>query len=75
MKPLYRNLFLAVGVVAVIVMLCTSDISYAEMWDNVRRAGYWFPAVILHSREAARIPYLFPSPPLRPSARFSRGRF
>ena len=47
MKPLYRNLFLAVGVVAIVIMLCTSDISYAEMWDNVRRAGYWFPAVIV----------------------------
>ena len=47
MKPLYRNLFLAVGVAAIVVMLCTSDISYAEMWDNVRRAGYWFPAVII----------------------------
>ena len=47
MKPLYRNLFLAVGVAAILVMLCTSDISYAEMWENVRRAGYWFPAVIV----------------------------
>ena len=47
MRPLYRNLFLAVGVVAIVIMLCTSDISYVEMWDNVRRAGYWFPAVIV----------------------------
>lgn len=47
MKPIYRNLFLAVGVAAIVIMLCTSDISYGEMWDNVRRAGYWFPAVIL----------------------------
>ena len=47
MKPLYRNLFLAVGVAAILVMLCTSDISYEEMWENVRRAGYWFPAVIV----------------------------
>ena len=47
MKPLYRNVFLAIGVVAIIIMLCTSDLSYSELWDNVRRAGYWFPAVIL----------------------------
>ena len=46
MKPLYRNMFLAIGVVAILVILCTSDISYSELWDNVRRAGYWFPAVI-----------------------------
>lgn len=47
MKPLYRNLFLAIGVVAIVVMLCTSDLSYEELWANVRRAGYWFPAVLL----------------------------
>ncbi len=47
MKPLYRNLFLAVGVIAIVVMLCTSDISYPELWANVCRAGYWFPAVLL----------------------------
>ena len=47
MKPLYRNIFLGVGVVAIVIMLCTSDMSYAELWDNIRRAGYWFPAVIL----------------------------
>lgn len=47
MKPLYRNLFLAVGVAAIVVMLCTSDMSYDELWANVSRAGYWFPAVIL----------------------------
>ena len=47
MKPLYRNVFLAIGMVAIIIMLCTSDLSYSELWDNVRRAGYWFPAVIL----------------------------
>ena len=51
MKPLYRNVFLAIGVVAIIIMLCTSDLSYSELWDNVRRAGYWFPAVILRSEE------------------------
>ena len=27
MKPLYRNVFLAIGVVAIIIMLCTSDLS------------------------------------------------
>lgn len=46
MKPLYRNIFLAIGVVAIVVMLCTSEMSYSELWANIRRAGYWFPAVI-----------------------------
>ena len=46
MKSLYRNIFLVIGVVAIVIMLCTSDLSYEEMWANIRRAGYWFPAVI-----------------------------
>ena len=46
MKPLYRNIFLCVGVVAIVIMLCTSDMSYTELWENIRRAGYWFPAVL-----------------------------
>ena len=46
MKPLYRNIFLGVGVVAIVIMLLTSDMSYADLWDNIRRAGYWFPAVL-----------------------------
>ena len=33
------------------------------------------PAFILISVRPARIPYFFPSPPLRLSVRFSRGRF
>ncbi len=47
MKPLYRNFFLAIGIVAIIIMLCTSKLSYTELWDNVCRAGYWFPAIII----------------------------
>lgn len=47
MNARIRNLFFAIGVVAVVVMLCTFDLSYAELWANVCRAGYWFPAVLL----------------------------
>ena len=46
MKPLYRNIFLGIGVVAIVIMLLTSDMSYADLWDNIRRAGDWFPAVL-----------------------------
>lgn len=46
MKASYRNIFFGIGIVAIILMLCTSDISYTELWKNIRQAGYWFPAVI-----------------------------
>ncbi len=47
MSARVRNIFFAIGVVAVVVMLCTFDFSYEETWANIRRAGYWFPAVLL----------------------------
>ena len=43
----FRNIFLAIGLVAVIIMLFTFDMSYAEVWSNVKRAGYWFPACVV----------------------------
>lgn len=46
MKPIYRNIFLGIGLAAIVVMLCTSEISYSALWENIQRAGYWFPAVI-----------------------------
>ncbi len=46
MKDKYRNLFLAFGILAIVIMLCTFDMEYAELWVNLRRAGVWLPAVI-----------------------------
>ena len=43
----YRNLFLFVGVAAIVVMLLSFDMSWAEVWTNVSRAGIWFPAVLV----------------------------
>lgn len=47
MHSRYRNLFLLVGVVAVVAMLLAFDMSWSEVWSNVRRAGIVFPAVLL----------------------------
>lgn len=47
MKSLYRNLFLGIGIVSIVLMLVTSDISYAELGANIRRAGYWFPSIVV----------------------------
>lgn len=46
MKPLYRNLFLIFGIIAIVVMLCTFDVDYAQIVDNLGRAGMYLPAVI-----------------------------
>ena len=47
MKDKFRNIFWFFGAFAIVVMLCTFDMDYAELLENLRRAGYWLPAVIL----------------------------
>ena len=46
MKARYRNLFLLFGIAAIAAMLLAWDIDYTELWHNVRRAGWWFGAVM-----------------------------
>lgn len=40
-KKRLTNLFFCIGVIAVVVMLLTFDVSFVELWDNLCRAGYW----------------------------------
>ena len=47
MKSKYRNIFLAFGIVVVIIMLLTMNMSYEELWQNLLRAGYYLPLIIL----------------------------
>ena len=47
MKSKFRNLFLAFGILAVIIMLFTFDVSYDELLDNLRRAGFYLPLVLI----------------------------
>jgi hypothetical protein len=43
----FRNIFLLFGIAAVIVMLCTFNISYEELLSNLKRAGVYLPLVLL----------------------------
>lgn len=47
MSGKFRNWFMLFGIAAIVVMLCTFDMDYKELWANLRRAGYWLPAVLL----------------------------
>ena len=47
MKNSYRNIFLLIGVIAIIIMLFTFDMKYDELLDNLKRAGFLFPIVVL----------------------------
>ena len=47
MSNKFRNIFLCFGIIAVVVMLCTFDVSYEELIENLRRAGYYLPLVLI----------------------------
>ncbi len=47
MKNKYRNIFLLFGLVAIVIMFLTFDMEYDELLASLRRAGAWFPAVLL----------------------------
>lgn len=47
MRPLYRNLFFAVGIVAVLLMVYNMDVTWEEVASAARKAGIWLPACLL----------------------------
>ena len=47
MKNKYRNIFLAFGIIAVLIMIFTFDMEYQERWLILKRAGGFLPLVLL----------------------------
>lgn len=41
-----NNLFFLIGVVAVVVMLLTFDVSFIELWQHLCHAGYWLIPIL-----------------------------
>ena len=46
MRKRINNLLFSIGLAAVIVMLCTFEVSFAELWSYITRAGYWLAAIL-----------------------------
>lgn len=44
MKSKYQNAFLIFGIVVLAIMI--SQLDFAQVWEGLRRAGYWFFAVV-----------------------------
>lgn len=40
MKKRVNNLFFVIGIVAVVIMCCTFDVSFSQLWQDIRKAGY-----------------------------------
>lgn len=45
-KKRLTNLFFFIGLAAVVIMLFTFDVSFAELWDNLCHAGYWLIPIV-----------------------------
>ena len=45
-KQRINNLFFILGVVMVVVMMFTFDVSFVELWDHICHAGYWLLPII-----------------------------
>lgn len=52
MKNKYRNIFLGFGIIAVVIMLFTFDMSYEELWSSLN------VPVIIAARFAALVVYI-----------------
>lgn len=47
MRNKLRNCFMAFGIIAIIIMLCTMDMDYTDIWTYLKRAGLYFPGILL----------------------------
>ena len=45
-KQRLNNLFFVIGVVAVVVMILTFDVSFVELWQHLTHAGYWLIPIL-----------------------------
>jgi len=45
-KRKLNNLFFFFGIAAVVVMLFTFDVSFAELWQYITKAGYWLIPIV-----------------------------
>lgn len=45
-KQRLNNLFFILGIVAIVVMLFTFDVSFVELWEHICHAGYWLIPIV-----------------------------
>ena len=42
----WNNIFFCLGIVAVVVMFFTFDVSFVELWEHLCRTGYWLIPIV-----------------------------
>lgn len=46
MSNYLRNIFFVIGLVAIVVMLLTFEVSFVQLWKDICKAGYWLVAML-----------------------------
>ena len=46
MNNRFRNIFMAFGIIAIVIMLCTMDMDYTDIWRYLKQAGIYFPLIV-----------------------------
>lgn len=46
MNSKFRNLFMAFGIISIIIMLCTMDMDYTDIWRYLLQVGIYFPIIL-----------------------------
>lgn len=46
MKKRLNNLFFIIGIITVVIMCCSFDVSFQQLWYDIRKAGYWLIAIL-----------------------------
>lgn len=41
-----NNIFFLIGIISIVVMLFTFDVSFSELWQHIQRAGIWMLAIL-----------------------------
>lgn len=46
MSNKFRNIFMAFGIIAIVIMLCTMDMDYTDIWHYLKKVGLFFPLIL-----------------------------
>ncbi|WP_337633232.1 lysylphosphatidylglycerol synthase domain-containing protein, partial [Prevotella sp.] len=46
MNNKFRNIFMAFGIIAILIMLCTMNMDYTDIWHYLLKVGIYFPLIL-----------------------------
>ncbi len=46
MNNKFRNFFMAFGIIVIVIMLCTMNMDYTDIWHYVQKLGLYFPLIL-----------------------------